>query len=191
MAGRVWKLGAVAVVVISAAMAAAQNGRGVSLGGDYTYMRTNLLPGCSCFSLNGGGGQMQVALTPHVAVIGDMTLAHKGGITADHYSLTQLTYTGGLRVRPSSPGALLRPFGEVLLGGASTFGTLSPSRSGVGGGSNAFAFEPGGGLELRLNSRVSLVPVEADYLLTTFSNTENNRQNDLRFSAGFVIRLSR
>jgi len=37
---------------------------------------------------------------------------------------------------------------------------------------------------------VSLVPVEADYLLTTFSNTENNRQNDLRFSAGFVIRLS-
>ena len=54
MAGRVWKLGAVAVVVISAAMAAAQNGRGVSLGGDYTYVRTNLLPGCSCFSLNGG-----------------------------------------------------------------------------------------------------------------------------------------
>lgn len=190
MVEQFWKLGAAAVIAMSAVAAAAQDSHAVSVGANYTYVRTNVMPGCSCFSLNGGALQLQVALTPHVAFLGDFTLTHKSGITADNYTLTQLTYTGGLRLRPFAARARLRPFGEVLLGAASTFGTLSPSRNGVGGGSQAFAFEPGGGLEWRLASRVSLVPVEADYLLTTFSNNANNRQNDLRLSAGLLIRLS-
>jgi len=191
MTAHIWKLGALAVVAMSAAVAAAQNDHAVSVGADYTYVRTNVLPGCSCFSLSGGSAQIQVNLAPHLAGIGDVTLTHKAGITADNYTLTQLTYTGGVRVRPFAPHARLRPFAEIMLGGASSFGTLSPASSGVGGASNAFAFESGGGIELRLSPRISLLPVEADYLMTTFSNTANNRQNDLRLSAGFVIRLSR
>jgi len=191
MTAHIWKLGALAVVAMSAAVAAAQSDHAVSVGADYTYVRTNVLPGCSCFSLSGGGAQIQVSLTPHLAGIGDVTLTHKAGITADNYTLIQLIYTGGVRVRPFAPRARLRPFVEIMLGGASSFGTLSPACSGVGGASNAFAFEPGGGIALRLSPRVSLLPVEADYLMTTFSNTANNRQNDLRLSAGIVIRLSR
>jgi hypothetical protein len=191
MTAHLWKLGAAAVVAMSSVTAAAQNSHAVSVGANYTYVRTNLVPGCSCFSLNGGGVQAQVEFTSHWAMIGDVTLTHKGGITSDNYALTQLTYTGGIRVRPFSARARFRPFAEAMLGGASTFGTLSPSRDGVGGGSNAFAFEPGGGLEIRIGSRLSMVPIEADYLLTTFSNAANNRQNDVRLSAGFAIRLSR
>jgi hypothetical protein len=179
------------MLAMSAAAGAAQNDHVVSLGADYTYVRTNILPGCSCFSLNGGGVQIQAGLLSHLSLLGYVTLTHKGGITPDNYALTQLTYTGGVRVRPFSTRARLRPFAEVMLGGASTFGTLSPSRSGLGGGSNAFAFEPGGGLEFRIGSRLSMVPIEADYLLTTFSNSANNRQNDVRLSAGFTIRLWR
>jgi len=191
MAGYALKLVAILVMAIAAASAAAQETHPLSLGADYTYIHTNVLPGCSCFSLNGGGMQAQFKLTPHLAVIGDSTLTHKGGITPDNYNLTQLTYTGGVRFWPQAAPSRSKLFGEIKLGGATVFGTLSPARSGIGGGSTAFAFEPGGGLQVRLRPRLSLIPVQADYLMTTFNNGANNRQSDLRLSMGLLIRMAR
>lgn len=183
-----------ALVILSAALvlpgmqsASAQQEHPVSIGVNYAYVRTNLLPGCNCFGLNGGGAEVQYGLGRRLAVLGDVTATHSGGITINHYDLTQVTYAGGLRYFPPS-SRRLHPFGDVLFGGAHTSGSLSPDATGHGG-ANAFAFETGGGLGITIGHRWTLVPVRATYLLTTFSNGYDDRQNDLRLSAGIRVRL--
>ena len=172
-------------------IASAQHTRPFDLGATYTYTRTNILPGCSCVSLNGGSAEAQYRFTRHLAALADFSAGQRSGITPDGYSLTQFTYTAGLRYFPLRPAARLRPFAEASIGGAHAGGTLSPSRSGVGGSSNAFALQAGGGLQVRVGHRITLQPIQADYLFTTFSNTMNNRQNDLRLSSGILFRLGR
>src|ERR1700730_349770 len=49
---------------------------------------------------------------------------------------------------------------------------------------NAFAFGAGGGIDMRVGKHVSIRPVQADYLLTHFSN---QRQGGWRLSAGVVF----
>jgi len=167
----------------------AQQNHAVSIGANYTYVRTNLVSGCNCFGLNGGGAEVQFGLSPRLALLGDLTVTHRGDITSNHYDLTQFSYAGGIRYFPASFGRL-RPFGNLLVGGAHTSGSLSPSETGRGG-ANAFLFETGGGVAISFGHRWTLVPVRASYLLTTFSNGYDNHQNDLRISAGLQWRLSK
>jgi hypothetical protein len=47
----------------------------------------------------------------------------------------------------------------------------------------------GGSLDVRANRRFSVRLAEVDYLLTTVHNNTNNHQNDLRISAGVVVRF--
>ena len=182
--------GACTLLAMGAVAASAQQAPVLAIGAHYSYVHSNVLPGCDCFSLNGGGLDVQVGLTKHIAAIGDATVVHKGGITPDGYNLTQFTYLVGGRYWPTPPHARLRPFGEVKLGGASAFGTLSPSSTGLGK-NTTFAFELGGGLDIRLRSKITLVPVQVNYLLTDFSNAVGNHQNDLRVSAGLKFFLRR
>jgi hypothetical protein len=183
-----------ALLVLSAALAmfgaqssVAQQEHSITVGLNYTYVRTNLTPDCNCFGLNGGGAEVQFGLSRRVALLGDVTATHSGGITINHYDLTQVTYAGGLRYfLPST--RRLHPFGDVLFGGAHSSGSLSPDLTGHGR-ANAFSFETGGGLGISLGRRWTLVPVRASYLLTTFTNGRDDHQNDLRLSAGVRVRL--
>ena len=172
------------------AAASAQSVGGLSVGAAYTYTRSNILPGCACVSLNGGSAELQFMVTEHLDLYGDLTVVHKSGISQDNYSLTQYTYVGGVRYRPFRPKRKLQTFFEIAVGGANTTGTLSPSNTGLGG-AKAFAFEPGGGLDFQVTRRLTIVPADVDYLLTTFANGAQNRQNDLRISVGARIRLGR
>jgi hypothetical protein len=117
---------------------------------------------------------VQYSLRQHFALLADVTATHRGDITTNRYDLTQVTYAGGLRYFPLTSSRQLHPFGDLLLGGA-----------------NAFSFQTGGGLTLPAGQRWTLVPVRAEYLLTTFSNGSDNHQNDLRLSAGVLFRLGR
>jgi len=165
----------------------AQQNRGISVGVSYTYLRTNPTPDCNCFGLNGGSAELQFKLTPRLALLAELTGAHAGGITANHYDLTQVNYAGGVRYFPAS-FRRLQPFGDLLLGGAYASGSLSPEATSHGG-SNAFLLETGGGFGIAVGYRWTVVPVRASYVLTTFSNGYDDRQNDLRLSAGVRLRL--
>jgi outer membrane immunogenic protein len=162
----------------------------VDVGGGYTYVHSNIVPGCSCFSLNGGSAQLQIGATRHIAGVANVDVVSKTGITPDNYQLTQVTYTFGGRYTPSSQ-ARFSPFGEALFGGAHALGTLSPANNAIHGGSNALALRTGGGLMLRVSWRLRIMPLEVDYLLTNFQNNANNRQNDIQVSAGVLFRLRR
>jgi outer membrane immunogenic protein len=179
---------AAALALLTASPATAQYDHTINVGANYTYVRTNLVPGCDCFNMNGGGAQFEYGLRPHLSAIGDFAATHQGDITPDHYALTQFTFAGGVRYRLLPERARLNPFGDVLLGAAHTTGSLSPGSTGYGT-STAFSFQTGGGIAFRLSHRLTLVPVQADYLLTTFSNGASNKQNDLRLSAGVLFRL--
>jgi hypothetical protein len=160
----------------------------ITVGLEYTYVHTNLVPGCNCFGLNGGGAHIELQLDRHWSALADLTGTHRGNITPDGYQLTQLTYTFGARYRPMLSKRAL-PFGEFLVGGAHGFGSLSPSNNAIGGSSNAFALQTGGGLTVRLADHLQLTPARVDYLFTTFENSAANRQNDLRLSAGISFSL--
>jgi hypothetical protein len=167
---------------------AAQQSHPVTVGASYTYLHSNILPGCNCFSMNGGDLELGVGLSHRFDAIGEAGATHRGGITADGYTLTQITYAFGLRYFPW-PNAKLRPFGESLLGGAHALGSLAPGNNAIGGSSNAIAFLAGGGTELRLGHSFVLQPARIDYELTTFHNGQANHQNDIRLSAGVFYRF--
>lgn len=74
------------------------------------------------------------------------------------------------------------PYAHFLIGAA---------RAGIGAfgfglGDNGLAAAIGGGVDIRLSDRVAVRAVQADYLMTRF---EGYRQNNVRLSAGIVVRF--
>jgi peptidoglycan-associated lipoprotein len=160
---------------------------------EYSYLRSNAPPGgCACFGLNGGSASFAWPIRPgaSIALAGEITAAHASSITTASYDLNLTSYTAGLRYRLNLRESPWQPFGQALLGVAHSGGSLvsgqSPASANAGA---AFAANLGGGLDLRANRRFSFRLVEADYLLTTFDNGSNNHQNNLRISAGVVLRF--
>jgi len=157
---------------------------------DYSYLRSNAPPGgCDCFNLNGGSATFAWQFKPRsFAVVGDVSIAHTGGISSNSYSLTLSTFTAGGRYAPHFGHSPLKPFGQILVGVAHSSGSLvegqNPTTSNAGA---AFAANAGGGIDLRASHRISFRLVEADYLVTTFNNGVNDHQNNLRLSTGVVF----
>jgi hypothetical protein len=177
-----------AAATIPALVANAQQSHPVQIGASYTYLHTNILPGCNCFSMNGGDAQATVGLNRQFKAVAEAGATNRGGITPDGYTLTQVNYAFGLRYFPL-PTLKLRPFGETLFGGAHALGSLAPGNNAIGGSSNAIVLLAGGGVELRLTRALVLQPARIDYELTNFHNNQQNRQNDVRLSAGVLLRL--
>jgi len=186
---------AVASIARAAAQSPDQSTSGkprADLALDYSYLHSNAPPGgCGCFNLNGGSAAFAWPLGPgKFALAGDVTIAHAGTVSTSGDNLTLSTFTAGVRYLPPIKSRKFQPFGQVLLGLAHSSGTLvQGANPGAANAGAAFAGNFGGGLDLRLNPRFSIRLVEADYLLTTFDNGSNNHQNNLRISAGLVIRF--
>jgi peptidoglycan-associated lipoprotein len=153
---------------------------------DYTFVRSNAPPGeCGCFPMNGASFSVAHPFkSEHVALVFDATIEHASSISAGRYDLTLSVFTVGGRYRPW-PESHWSPFAQVLLGAAHASGSLvegdTPAAS---DGSLRFASLAGGGIDYWLNDRWSIRAFEADYLLTTYSNRTNGRQNNLRISVG-------
>jgi outer membrane immunogenic protein len=157
---------------------------------DYTFLRSNAPPGdCGCFNLNGGSATFGWRIgQSHFALVGDVTVAEAGKISSNGLGLILSTFTVGARYQFRLAHSPLHPFGQILAGAAHGSGSLvdgqNPSVSNSGG---TFAGNAGGGVDLNLTHRLSIRLVEADYLATTFSNGNNDHQNNLRLSSGVVF----
>jgi hypothetical protein len=158
--------------------------------GGYTYLRTNEPPGsCTCFNMQGGNGGFAWDIKDSgFALVGDVAAVHAGTIASTGYNLTILSTTGGLRYRFPVKSIDLQPFGQALFGFAHASGTGAQSPNPAAGNAGAaFALNAGGGIDLPVSDGFSVRLFEADYLLTTFDNGSNNRQNNLRISIGAVF----
>jgi opacity protein-like surface antigen len=151
----------------------------------YSYIRANSANGNGGFNLNGGSASLSYNFTDRYAAVAEFGAGQFSGLPSGIDS-TMYTYLFGPRVsfRKSSRVA---PFAQALLGG----GRLTASASGVNAGENSFAMALGGGVDVRLNSRVAVRLIQADYLLTRFASASgaSATQNNLRVSAGIVFRF--
>jgi outer membrane immunogenic protein len=174
--------------LVSAPEAVAQSAGSLEIGANYIYTGTNAPPGgCGCFSLNGGAGWVGYNFKGNLALIGEVSGSDASNIEGTTGSLTLTSFLGGLRY--SRHHDRLAPFGQVLLGGAHASGELTPNSSGLAGSDNGFAMTAGGGLDVKLSHHLSLRAVQADYFLTRFNNSLNDRQNNFRIGAGIVFRF--
>jgi peptidoglycan-associated lipoprotein len=172
----------------------AQDAPRAELGLAYNYLRTNAPPdGCGCFSMNGGSVSFAWRLRPRISLVADIGATRVGDVTSEHHDLTLTTLLFGSRFhfpekRMGTEQAryALKPFAQVLFGGAHASGALSGTAS---GSSNGFAFAAGGGVDMSLNRRIALRLLQTDYLLTRVPNGVNDNQNSLRVASGVVIRL--
>jgi peptidoglycan-associated lipoprotein len=185
---------AVTPTAIHAQAPAALKPLGPELTLDYAYVRSNAPPAqCSCFSLNGGYGSLALPIdTGKLAFV--IEAGASDGTTKNagrSYDLLLSTYTAGLRYRVA-PRRRWDPFGQVLIGFAHAGGSLaSGTAPAANEGYGVFAANVGGGLDRRLNDHWSIRVVEADYLVTTFTNGVNDHQNNIRISSGVTYHFGK
>ncbi len=178
----------------------------------FMYIRTPIsfsVPGgpsvSASFNCAGGGGTLAYNFSSLIGLAADLGGCKYFGQTvpapiSSNVNGTGFTFLFGPRLtfRSKSP---FQPFAELNFGGmrisiscknnpsncTDEFGTGSRSKS-------AFAMTVGGGFDIKLSKKLSLRPVQAEYLYTRFGNdcnltvcTFNNNQNSFRLKSGIVI----
>lgn len=190
----------------------------------YSYLRTATGTQVNAFNNNGGLGALQYNVNEYLAIVGEL-----GGYAAGNVSIrgrefssvdqTYFSYQFGPRFSMNKEGRYT-PFVHFLLGGVhgsrsfAVPNSLIPPDAVVPPGmratvnaettrfrstQNAFAMTIGGGLDIRINPRIALRPIQVDYLPSSFSPfnvpgipsgfNDTNWQHNLRYSAGVVFRF--
>lgn len=133
------------------------------------------------FYFLGGGGAAVYNIRSWIGVKGEFMgyttsggftnqFRHLGAVSAGNGNL--FTYTFGPQVKKQ--WGKFRPFGEFLVGGAHSNAyakIFSIQTARINSSENAFAMQFGAGLDIPLNDRIQIRPVEFDCLYTRFSAT--------------------
>jgi opacity protein-like surface antigen len=167
----------------------------------------------------GGGGTIAYNMTSMLGIAADLggcKILELNGATGPLSTIngTEFTYLFGPRItfRKASRFA---PFGELSFGGTrvklscnngdfgNNCGSLAPGQiparpvanpTGTSISKNAFSLSVGGGFDFKLTQKISLRPIQAEYLYTRFGNecpfavcSTNNSQNSFRLKSGIVM----
>ena len=157
--------------------------------------------------LNGGSASVAFNFNRYLGIVGDF-----GGYDDSQLQLTGTGVNQPLVVNSSGtvytylfgPRLSYRnqtrftPFAQALAGGVHASAVTVNNCAGAGCTvlpvQSSFAFTGGGGLDIRLTHRISIRPVQAEYMLTRFQSVANglstgvsNSQNDLRLSSGLLF----
>jgi hypothetical protein len=189
----------------------------IEVTGDYSFVHVNPQNNniIGTFNVNGGGGSIAYYFSHYVGIEGELqgygsytkfVNLPAGSTFCPGESTCTYTAQGNLFTYNVGPVFKYRtehfePFGEVLFGGAHTnfygnlyhgclnSGCLSANKTPT---NNAFDFIIGGGLDIPVTPKISIRPVEFDYLLTRFGNAftgGNNNQSNFRYQAGVQFRF--
>jgi len=169
------------VMLLTAAAASAQDISKVEVFGGYSYVRVSLRGANTSTNLNGGSASVTYNPVNWIGLVADFGGYH-GGYSFSSGGINGEVYTYMFGPKTSFRLGRFTPFVQTLFGGAHT------SSGSAFGSENSFAMASGGGLDLNATSHVGVRLVQADYLLTTLNDGVNNRQNNLRLSAGVVLR---
>lgn len=138
--------------------------------------------------MHGGNAWFAYSLTHSFAVVAEISSQRASDVGSLGDDLTLTSYLFGPRYSWRRAGRFT-PFAQFLVGGAHASGSLAQSGSGSSGSSNAFALIAGGGLDIAVTRHIAIRAVEADFYRTQFANGTNDRQNNLRISAGIIFRF--
>jgi len=168
----------IALVFLFSLPAMAQDVPAWEFYGGYSYMRADL--GGVDQGLHGWDFDVAQNLNRWFGGVMNFTghYAHPGGANVNVHSFAygpRFTYRKSER---------LVPFGQVLLGAVrGSVGYLGLSQAKFD-----FGFAAGGGLDYKVNDRVAIRVIQADYLATPFFKL---RQDNVRASAGLVFYLGK
>ncbi|HKV04034.1 MAG TPA: outer membrane beta-barrel protein [Candidatus Acidoferrales bacterium] len=179
-------------MLIFAGIAAAQGTPKAEVFGGYSYLRVSD-QGVSA-NLNGGSGSLSYNVGSALGIVADFGVYHfsQSGGSAN---VTSYLFGPKYAVRSGK----ITPFVQGLFGGAHASAGLTGSCSTArvrpeasacttGASANAFAFALGGGLDVNATPHIGVRLVQAEYLMSKFKDSANNRQNNARVSAGVVFR---
>jgi hypothetical protein len=165
----------------------------------YQLLRINSSHDISAFTANGGTASFQINFIDHLAAVAEVGAEHNGNIHNIQLDDTWFTYLFGPRVSLTKRSSRIVPAFECLSGGVNVAASIkSPLLPDIPGarltaGQNAFALAVGGTLDIRLNHRLTIRPIQADYLLTRLSSKavangiQTFSQNNFRYGAGVVF----
>jgi len=190
------------LTILSAADALAQGETPLTeVGLQYQMLRVNSSRNIPSFTANGGTASFQMNFIDHFAGVAELGAEHNGNIHNVHLDNTWTTYLFGPRVSITKRSSRIVPAFECLLGGVNVAASIkSPLLPDIRGArltveQTAFAMAVGGTLDIRLNHRISIRPIQLDYLLTRLNSKpvlngfETFNQNNLRYGAGVVFRF--
>ena len=136
---------------------------------------------------NGGSGYVAYNINQNVSLVGDF-----GGYANTRKGIDDkvLTYLFGPRFSLRH-WSKITPYCQFLFGGA--YAWSGPNN----GTQNGFATAAGGGLDYSLTKRISIKPIQVEYVMTQLDSNGlggstkgfGNHQNDVRYSAGVVFKF--
>jgi opacity protein-like surface antigen len=203
----------VGLLLLTAGLALAQDFPKVETSPAFMYIRTpvsfsfndgegDITSVKASFNCAGGGGTLAYNVTSLVGIAADLGGCKYFGQTvpapiSSNVDGSAFTFLFGPRLtfRSKSP---FQPFAELNFGGMRISLTCNNNNGNCPGSptysKTAFAMTVGGGFDIKLSKKLSLRPVQAEYLYTRFGNdcqlqvcTFNNNQNSFRLKSGIVI----
>jgi opacity protein-like surface antigen/outer membrane protein OmpA-like peptidoglycan-associated protein len=166
---------------------------------------TDTTVGNRMVGLNGGSTSLALNLNRYVGLVADV-----GGYDANRLQLTGTgtnqplvvdasgtvySYLFGPRISFRN-STRVTPFAQALFGGVHASDVTASNCAGSGctplTAQSAFAMTAGGGLDIGLSRHFSIRAVQAEYMMTRFSDINTGAgasQNDLRLSSGLVFRF--
>jgi hypothetical protein len=105
----------VLLVGFTSARAQSLQSQGWEAGLGYTYVHSNIRPGCNCFALHGGMASVTKQLTPKFGLEGVFQGVHSGDVGSTGKTLNLYTFLIGPRYQWPNSRRIV-PFGHVLLG---------------------------------------------------------------------------
>jgi len=150
----------------------------VEIFGGYSFLLAN--QNNSSFNMN--GANFSVAENMNSWFGGALDFSSHWG-TENGYNVNTQSITFG-PVFTYRKNKTVVPFGHIMLGAARG----SPQYLNISQSEWRFATYAGGGVDVNVNSRIAVRLIQADYLMTRFSDI---RQDNFRFSAGVVFKLGK
>lgn len=139
------------------------------------------------FNMFGGDGSVAYNFNRFIGGVFDFSGYRTSQESAEYpdWRSNMYTFLAGPRFSYRS-ASRFTPFTQILLGAAtSTSGLYFQSNQ------TEFAMTVGGGVDFRVNHRLSLRPLQVDYMLTHFKENEDlykrNVQNNLKVGVGIVF----
>ncbi len=167
----------------------------VSLG--YSFVRVNPGAPIEGANLHGGSASFAYNLNDWFGLVADLGGYKLSEITVTAFGPVSLdaigfTYLVGPRLSYRKHERVT-PFAHVLFGGA-RLSSVSVFGQPIPGAENGFAMTVGGGLDFKVYRNVALRLMQAEYLMTRFSDPSSPTgaaatQNNARISAGITFRI--
>jgi len=179
---------AIALLLIAAPAARAQNESVGSINIDYSYLRANSSGNGGSFSADGGTILGRFNLRAPLSIVGEL----QGYSFRDQPTGTKgqmLIYVFGPELQVPIHRSRWAVSADVLFGGGYLRGE-NPVQTAA---ENSWVFDFGPGLIANFHDRFSVQVVKVEYLMTNFErfNGAAGRQNDMRISTGFTFNLQK